>query len=264
MNKKYALKNKYLRELKEKILRAENILFFCDYDGTLAPFNPDPAEAKALPESVENLSEIAEKRKYYLSLVSGRKLSNLKNMIQLKNVNYAGSHGFEIELFTSNQIIYPFQDQDIDQKSKEIYQEIKEKYQDRFQVKLEDKGFGIALHCSNEIIQEEISEEINKKIQDTNYQILVGRKIVEVRPEGWDKGKAVNFIAEKISDEFSLQNYLKIYIGDDKTDEDAFKVIEEGISIYVQNEDDLNTEAEYYLKNPHDTAKLLQSLAGEA
>ncbi|ADQ15681.1 trehalose-phosphatase [Halanaerobium hydrogeniformans] len=264
MNKKYALQKKYFQELNEKILRAENILFFCDYDGTLAPFNPVPAKAKALPESIKSLRLIAEKENYYLSLVSGRKLSDLKNMIQFENANYAGSHGLEIELLKDNQIIHPFQAQNIDQKSKEIYQEIKEKYQAESQVELEDKGFGIALHFNDEIMQKEISDEINKKLQSTNYQLLVGRKIVELRPQGWNKGKAVNFIAKKMVEQFSLNNYLKIYIGDDRTDEDAFKVIEAGISIYVQNEDDLNTEAEYYLKDPHDTAKLLELLAGEA
>lgn len=264
MNKKYALKNKYWQEIRQKILRANHILFFSDYDGTLAPFNPVPAEADALTEAVESLKLIAEKEKYYLSLVSGRQLSDLKNMLKLEKANYAGSHGLEIELFISDEIIYPFSEQNIDQKSKEIYQDIKEKYQAKAQLEVEDKGFGMALHCSDEITKKEIRDELNEKFAEKKYQVLAGRKIVEIRPQAWNKGKAVNFIAGKISEKFALENYLKIYIGDDRTDEDAFQVIDEGISIYVQNEDDLNTEAEYYLKDPHDTVELLKLLAGEA
>jgi trehalose 6-phosphate phosphatase len=94
--------------------------------------------------------------------------------------------------------------------------------------------------------------------------LLSGREVIEIRPKGWDKGKAVNYISDQIREKSDINEVLRIYIGDDRTDEDAFKVLKDGITIYVQNEDDLNTEAEYYLRDPEDTAKLLKSLAGES
>ena len=63
MNKKSILKNKHLSKLKERIEKADNILLFLDYDGTLAPFKADPLSAFALPEVEESLKILAKKHK---------------------------------------------------------------------------------------------------------------------------------------------------------------------------------------------------------
>ena len=61
--------------------------------------------------------------------------------------------------------------------------------------------------------------------------ITRGKKVFEVRPPfDWDKGKAVKWLIDKLN----LQNYLPIYIGDDQTDEDAFRALKgKGISLKV-------------------------------
>jgi trehalose 6-phosphate phosphatase len=60
-----------------------------------------------------------------------------------------------------------------------------------------------------------------------NYPTLSlthGRKVLEIRPAiKWDKGKAVNFLLESLGMANS-NDVLPVYIGDDRTDEDAFKV----------------------------------------
>ncbi|MGP3778593.1 trehalose-phosphatase [Halanaerobium saccharolyticum] len=263
MNKKYALDNLNLNNIKAQIKKADNVLFFLDYDGTLAPFQPDPLSAFALPEIETNLKELEKKEAYYLSLVSGRKLAELKKMIDLKRSNFAGSHGLEIELFFSEGVIYPYQTNEIDVLSKKNYQKSKEKYLAKAGVRLEDKGFGFALHFESEQKQLKAEKDLKALFKNTAYQVLAGRKIVEIRPAGWDKGQAVKYISNQINKKLGIDNTLQIYIGDDSTDEDAFRVIENGITIYVKNEDDLSTEAEYYLYDPEDTAELLGEIAGE-
>ncbi|MFW6001535.1 MAG: trehalose-phosphatase [Halanaerobium sp.] len=263
MNKNYLLKDRNLARVKKYINEAGNVFLFLDYDGTLAPFNPLPEEAYALENSVEMLKKFSKTEKYKLSFVSGRKLSGLQQMIEIENANYAGSHGLEVKLVYEEQITYPFQKNNLDQKSSTLYQKTKEKYEIMADVKLEDKGFGIALHCSSEEQKNEIAARLKADFADSSYQVLAGRKLVEIRPEGWDKGKAVEYISEKIKEYYNIEDYLSIYIGDDRTDEDAFKVIESGISIYVKNDDNLKTAADYYLNDPEDTAKLLVELAGD-
>jgi len=263
MNKKYALNNNNLYMIKKELNEAENVLLFLDYDGTLAPFQADPLSAFVLPEIESNLKKLEKNKKYYLSLVSGRKISELKKMIDLKCSHYAGSHGLEIEMSFAEGIFYPNKNENIDVLSKKNYQKSREKYLSKEAVRVEDKDFGLALHFDSEKKQLEEYKELKALFENTAYQVLSGRKVIEIRPDNWDKGKAVNYISEQIKESLDLDNVLRIYIGDDQTDEDAFKALNEGISIYVQNEDDLDTEAEYYLKDPEDTSKLIAAIAGE-
>ena len=263
MNKKFILDDKHLNIIKAEIEKAENILLFLDYDGTLAPFRADPLSAFALPEIESCLKKLEKSSKYYLSLISGRKLTELKKMINLSRSNYAGSHGLEIEMSFAEGVIYPNQNKSLNFLSRKNYQKTREKYKKAEDVKVEDKGFGLALHFNSEEKQSEEEEKLQLLFENTDYQVLSGRKIVEIRPKGWDKGKAVNYISAQIKEKLDINDVLKIYIGDDRTDEDAFKILDDGITIYVQNEDNLNTEAEYYLRNPRDTAELLKVIAGK-
>jgi len=263
MNKEYLLKAGNLKILKKNINQAENVFLFLDYDGTLAPFHPMPEEAYALETSIEMLNKLSKLGKYKLSFVSGRKLSGLQQMLEIENANYAGSHGLEVKLTFENKIIYPFQNENMNNKSRELYQKVKKEYELIDNVKLEDKGFGIGLHCSSEEQKNEIVEKLKIEFEDTAYQVLSGRKLVELRPQGWDKGKAVKYISGKMKDYYNINDSLNIYIGDDRTDEDAFRVIKAGLSIYVKNDDNLKTAADYYLKDPEDTAKLLMEIAGD-
>lgn len=263
MNKKYILKNSKLKKIKDKIKNSDKVLLFLDYDGSLAPFNEDPMQAFIVPKSRKNLKKLRADSSYHLSLVSGRKLSELKKIFPFADVNYAGSHGLELELSFAEGIIYPYQDNRIDKLSRENYIKIKEKYQSSKEVELEDKGFGLALHLDSQQKADEIKAEIEPLVKNSAYELLAGRKIIEIRPQGWDKGKAVNYISKKLKQKFEIKDPLRIYIGDDSTDEDAFEVLKNGITIYVQNDSDLTTKAEYYLKNPRDTAELLAKIAGE-
>ncbi|MGM0547776.1 MAG: trehalose-phosphatase [Bacillota bacterium] len=262
MNKKYILNEKQLNNFKKKIKSRDKILLFLDYDGTLAPFKPDPLAAFALPEIKNHLEKIEKSQKYELSLVSGRKLSQLKQMIKLKQSHYAGSHGLEIDLVFSNQTLYPVQVEKEANLDNSNYQKVKKIYSAQTGVEVEAKGFGLALHFNSQTDKKSEIKKIKELLKKDSYQVISGRQVIEIRPAAWDKGKAVNYISQQLKKEFKFNDFLRIYIGDDRTDEDAFKVLENGITIYVQNEADLETEAEFYLKNPKDTAKLLEVMAG--
>jgi len=57
-----------------------------------------------------------------------------------------------------------------------------------------------------------------------------------------------------------LRNALPIYIGDDRTDEDAFRAIDQrGIGIVVA-EQSQSTAARYSLKNPDEVERFLRAL----
>jgi trehalose-phosphatase len=96
--------------------------------------------------------------------------------------------------------------------------------------------------------------EIVSKYNDGTLEIIHGAKILEVRPKGWNKGTAVEMILKKIP------NAMPIYIGDDRTDEDAFNYINsiDGITI-IANEKEAN--AKFYLRGQREVLSFLNILS---
>ncbi|KAA3460416.1 trehalose-phosphate phosphatase A [Gossypium australe] len=97
--------------------------------------------------------------------------------------------------------------------------------------KVENNKFCVSVHYRN--VDEKNWKTVAQCVHDVirNYprlRLSHGRKVLEVRPViDWDKGKALTFLLESLG----LSNHddvLPIYVGDDRTDEDAFKVMESG------------------------------------
>jgi trehalose-phosphatase len=86
-----------------------------------------------------------------------------------------------------------------------------------------------------------------------------GKKVYELLPDiDWDKGKAVLWLLEALG--LKSENVRPIYIGDDTTDEDAFRALENrGIGIVV-SEQSQPTAATYALRDPHEVEQLLREL----
>ena len=89
-----------------------------------------------------------------------------------------------------------------------------------------------------------------------------GRMVFEVRPTiKWDKGKALEFLLESLG-YADCSNVLPVYIGDDRTDEDAFKVLRrrgQGVGILVSKHPK-ETSASFSLQEPAEVMEFLQRL----
>src|SRR5204863_6856831 len=86
-----------------------------------------------------------------------------------------------------------------------------------------------------------------------------GKKVYELLPDvAWDKGKAVLWLLEALG--LERGNIRPIYIGDDRTDEDAFRALEQrGIGILV-SEEPRATAASYSLRDPSEVERFLREL----
>lgn len=89
-----------------------------------------------------------------------------------------------------------------------------------------------------------------------------GRKVLETRPTiKWDKGKALEFLLESLG--FAdCKDVVPVYIGDDRTDEDAFKVLRDrgqGFGILVSKYPK-ETNASYSLQEPTEVMDFLHRL----
>ncbi|HLE02854.1 MAG TPA: trehalose-phosphatase, partial [Dehalococcoidia bacterium] len=135
---------------------------------------------------------------------------------------------------------------------------------------VEDKGLTLSVHYR--LVEEDKAEEvwtIFERIIDAarslgKVRATSGKKVLEVRPAiAWDKGRAIALLVEKYQRPFHKGKVLAVFLGDDLTDEDGFKVVEKGngISIFV-GEENPGSQARYFLKSPAEVQEFLARLLG--
>ncbi|XP_021912448.1 probable trehalose-phosphate phosphatase D [Carica papaya] len=260
----------------------KQIVVFLDYDGTLSPIVEDPDRAYMFEKMRIAVHEIA--KIFPTAIVSGRSLAKVKGFVQLDNVIYAGSHGMDIST-PSGSLKYgddKNQTKTVNEKGNEVFnfqpahdflpkiQEIKEVLQEKIKdikgASIEDNKFCISVHYRR-VHQEEVDnlKEIVKSTMDAypNFCRSEGKKVVEVRPMiDWDKGRALDYLLDTLGFGNST-DFLPMYIGDDKTDEDAFKVIKSigrGYPIVVSSTPK-ETNALYSLQDTDEVMNFLMELA---
>lgn len=246
-----------MKKILKKLEGKRNVILFLDYDGTLVPIKKKPELARLHPLRRKLLEKIS--KKVPVSIVSGRSLSEIKKLVKLKGISLIGNHGYEI-LFNEKIWIHPEAT-----KLKRILGKTLRKIMERSKnlkgVLIEDKGLSGSVHFRllkpglEETIKKTVEEEVQKT--DGKVEIRKGKKVLEIRPNiDWDKGKGV----EKLISLLNLKDeFLKIYIGDDETDEDVFRVLKESdISILVGKK--RGSIAKFRLKNVEEVWLFIKKL----
>ncbi|CAK9862110.1 unnamed protein product [Sphagnum jensenii] len=105
-----------------------------------------------------------------------------------------------------------------------------------------------------------LAEKVENVLKDyPTLNLTHGRKVLEIRPAiAWDKGKAVDFLLSSLGLADSNEVF-PVYIGDDRTDEDAFKVLKDskhGCGILVTSVPK-ETKASFSLRDPHEVMEFL-------
>ncbi|MEW6557352.1 MAG: trehalose-phosphatase [Elusimicrobiota bacterium] len=250
-----------------KRLTNKKRIFFFDYDGTLTPIVKKPEYAKLDSQIKWLLKKLSEK--YTVAIISGRPLYDIKKQVGLKNIIYSGNHGFEIETQINTDKKHRFTQIFIHpeaQKIKPIIQRIRPVLEKKIKnIKgafVENKGLILSIHWR--LVDKRYIPKlfvIIREVIRTNSRVVLtkGKKVWEIRPNiNWDKGKAVRFILSL----FPLPSSLfPVYIGDDTTDEDAFKMLKNGITVRIGKLTKSN--ANYYLKNQSEIIKFLKTLSPE-
>jgi trehalose 6-phosphate phosphatase len=223
---------------------------FLDYDGTLTPIVPRPEDAVISDEMKNILKKVAEK--FTVAIVTGRDKEDVENLVGLDELIYAGSHGYIITGPDGLFMEHPDSDKilpKLDEIEKVVHEKLKKKTEG---TQVDRKRYAIGLHFRNarpedEKVVYEIVDEILEKYP--GHKKGEGKKIVEIKPDiDWHKGKAVEWIMDalELSDR---DDVMPVFIGDDITDEDAFKALRgKGIGILVGGHGQ-KTAADYALKN---------------
>ncbi|GAA0147085.1 phosphatase [Lithospermum erythrorhizon] len=257
----------------EEIIKASNgkqIVMFLDYDGTLSPIVDDPDRAfmsDAMRATVRKLA-----RYFPSAIVSGRCRDKVYSFVRLAELYYAGSHGMDIKgpskgskykkgnqgvLFQPASEFLPMID--------EVYKELLDKTQSTPGATVENNKFCVSVHFRrvDEKKWSELAQQVKSVMKEyPQLRLTQGRKVLEIRPTiKWDKGKALEFLLESLG-YANCADVFPIYIGDDRTDEDAFKVLRErgqGFGILVSKVPK-ETNASYSLEEPSEVMVFLRRL----
>lgn len=254
----------HLEELKRKI-RGRYLFLFLDFDGTLTPIVNTPDRAVISKEAKSLLDLLSRKNNCRIAIISGRVLLDIKRKLGLKDIIYSGNHGFQIE---GPKIKYALAVPLSYQKAlRRIKDQLKEKLSGIKGVFIEDKDISLAVHFRladqkqvpfiKTIFHElTIVSSVKNKIK-----VKSGKKVLEVRPPvQWDKGKVVLWLLARQIFALKKGNILPVYIGDDVTDEDAFKVLKgKGLTVFVGKPG--NSKADYYLKNSKEVIRFLRLIS---
>ena len=257
-----------LAEVQAAVLRrpaGTAFLLLLDFDGTLAEFHADPDAPELTPERWELLNTIGRAPGVSLGIVSGRRLDDLRARTRLPDhVYHAGLHGLEIEI-GGDRTTHP------DLAAAEARVEGLADCLSRLLVEfpgviIEDKGASVAVHTRP--LSYEMYEQIFVRadvlavpwIAEGHVRRLEGNAVVEYLPNiGGHKGEATRWITSSVEARFSREAWVA-YVGDDITDEDAFRAIDCGIGVLVGLRP---TSATHKLDGIADVDRFLRWLAAE-
>ncbi|XP_024022332.1 probable trehalose-phosphate phosphatase C [Morus notabilis] len=268
-----------------KSAKGKRIVVFLDYDGTLSPIVDDPDLAFMSDEMRAAVREVA---KYFpTAIISGRSRDKVKQFVQLSNVYYAGSHGMDImtpakplkssvndaknhaipgdKKGSSSDVLFQPAQRFLPA-IQEIIAKLEEKTRNIQGAKLEDNRFCVSVHFRK--VREEdygiLEEKVKSVIENyPEFHLAWGKKVMEIRPSiEWNKGHALEYLLDTLGFSNS-SDVLPFYIGDDRTDEDAFKAIRsrgQGFPIIVSSIPK-DTKASYSLHDPSQVLTFLLRLA---
>lgn len=230
--------------------RGRPLLLLLDYDGTLVEIAPHPELARPTPEILEMLIRLTVHKNLRVMLVSGRPLQALQQLLPIPGLDFLGSHGGEA--FIGGRLHHlPVTTRD-DQALFRWRNLLALRFRPFQGWWIEDKPQGFTLHYRQvpaEHVGEymEILQIFQEQVrQEGRWQVLAGKKVLEILPRGISKGKAIQAIL--VLPEFS--GFFPIYLGDDITDESAFLAVrDQGLSIQV-GDSRPGTAATHYLPDP--------------
>lgn len=237
---------------------ARERLLLLDYDGTLAPFNADPARALPYPEVCDILKRIQAMPNTRIALVSGRRLEDLAQARKLvPHTEVWASHGWE--WIVQGQ---PGRRVPAGELRAELAQAAHMMRQlEKWGLRVETKIASVAAHWRG--LPPSTVRLLELSVRDA-WRPLAGHGLVmqafdggiELRARGHDKGDAVRVMLEQ-----SVEGVACAYLGDDTTDEDAFRAIRGyGLGVLVRDRP-RQTMAQLWLTPHHGVATFLERWA---
>jgi trehalose 6-phosphate synthase/phosphatase len=251
------LTDKWKKKLLFDYQKGEKRLLMFDYDGTLISFAKKPEDAKPDTELKRLLLVLARKRKNHLAIISGRDRSTMEKWLGDIPCSLAAEHGAWIRFDPhSGWRVQKTVTTDWKFQVMPILKAYEARVPGSF---VEEKELGLAWHYRKanpelgEIRSCELFDNLKEFLANTDLQLMHGKKVIEVRPRGINKGQAAQNLLMMDTYDFVLA------VGDDWTDEDLFKALPEGA--YSVKIGYGTTKARFFLDSPQACRRCLHDLA---
>jgi len=256
------------------------LVVFLDYDGTLTPIIKDAAAARLSEAMRESMRRLAQRAT--VAVVSGRAREKIREFVDLRELYYAGSHGFDIDGPGGLK-------HSVSPEAIPLLSAARDALAARLAgiagAAVEDNRFSVSVHWRNASARDRpaIAEVVAGLLAEAPYAdklcLKSGKCVSELRPKvEWDKGAAVLFLLDLLrrSEDPAPEadawhrGILPIYVGDDTTDEDAFRALEPlgALSVLVaapgDDERPRQTHATHTLRDTEDVRAFLDALAAAA
>lgn len=205
---------------------------FLDLDGTLLEFALDPADV-AVPDRLHAiLGKLPAATGGAIAFVSGRTLADIDRLLGAGRFPLAAVHGLE-RRDANGRLRSAIGDRSEFERMQAAIEAIAADYPD---ASLEHKGVTLAVHyrrCPG--IEHELVERVEEALVGVGSQLKLmrGKMVLEIKPAEGDKGTAIAAFME----EAPFAGRTPVFIGDDVTDEDGFRAVNElgGISVKVNS-----------------------------
>jgi trehalose 6-phosphate phosphatase len=234
-----------LEDVRSRLDRSAILL---DFDGTLAPIVPEPADARPLPGADDILRDLGN-RAGMVAIVSGRPEAFVRSVLDVPKVEVVGLYGLEgaPPLGTG------------------VLEEVAGLAASEEGTRLEDKRVSVSVHVRGAPDPDAAMERLWPKIADladrTGLTAFEGKRVIELAPPGSRKGGVVTQLATRAEPAAAL------YAGDDLEDREAFDALSR-LAVPVcriavvsaETPEELRVAADVLVEGPLGLLDLLRSL----
>lgn len=218
--------------LAAKLASKKRLLLLLDFDGTLAPLEETPRQARLPGATKALIMRLKTRRGVDVAVVSGRSIRDIRSRVGLRKIYYAGNHGLEID-GPGFSFRHP-RAAALKPTMQGLAGALRKDCRGLPGVIIENKGMTLSVHYRR--LPPGRLKELGKIIrlyQERTSRLPVwwrtGHRVWEIVPEAdWDKGKAALCLLRR------LRRPFPIALGDDRTDEDMFRALrEKGVTIRI-------------------------------
>jgi len=244
--------------ISRRIAGSSKLAVFTDFDGTLVPFRDKPEEVHLPAHMRQLLSGIVE-RGHLMGFVSGRKLGDLEERVNVRGAWYVGVHGFYVR--APDQRTWARLRPGARAAVAHITRRLRRELTGVAGVAIEAKHASVAVHyarqggASHDMAASAVRMALTRQ---RGVRIQPGRRVIEILPDGSvDKATAIRGILDREWPRTGASRRLAIFLGDDLTDERVFKSWP-GLSIVVGPR--RPSAARYALRSPADVRTFFERL----